>query len=83
MPAISRNLDSNAWGRLLELLAPRFDRQDGDGLLADATAGLGLASDQSELSQTLAVLDELARLEGLVGVVASFAKSRLLMRATN
>jgi hypothetical protein len=57
--------------------------EHGGEVLAEAAVRLGLQPEQVEFAQALELLDELAGSEGLVGVVARFAKARLLLRAGN
>jgi hypothetical protein len=72
--------DPQAWERLVQLLAPRLGHEQGTDVLSDAATRLGLQPEQIEFAQALELLDELARSEGLVGVVARFAKARLMLR---
>jgi hypothetical protein len=80
MTAAAPDLNQIAWTRLVHLLAPRLGRERGREVLTDAAARLGMRPDQMDFAQAMELLDELAGAEGLVGVVAHFAKSRLMLR---
>lgn len=45
--------------------------------------GIGSANGQTTLEDSLRILDEIAKEQGLVGITASFVKARLLLRAKN
>jgi hypothetical protein len=75
--------DTLAWDRLVGLLAPRLGHEQGHDILAEAATRCGLQPEQIEFAQALELLDELSSSEGLVGVVARFAKAKLMSRARN
>jgi hypothetical protein len=66
---------------LTDLLAPTLGEEKSDELVLETLRRLGYPLDVFSLPQGLAVLENLALVEGLVGVAASFARAHLLMRA--
>jgi hypothetical protein len=66
---------------LMGLLTPSLGAEKAREAIADAAArcGVDLGTGLSR-SGALAVLDEMARVNGIVGVVARFAKARLLLQ---
>jgi hypothetical protein len=68
---------------LIPLLAPALGAETARDAIEAAAArrGVDVATGLSH-SGALAVLDEMARIEGIVGVVARFAKARFLLLST-
>lgn len=63
------------------LLAPTLGVEKSDEVVLDAIRRLKLPEDGLTHPEGLAVLEQLAETEGLVGVAARFAKAHFLMRA--
>lgn len=64
---------------LLPLLAPALGTEKARDATNAAAVRLGLDARSLTRDDAVAVLDELARAEGIVGVVARFAKARFLL----
>lgn len=63
--------------RVAELLAPTLGREKSSEVVAAVVTRLALPAADLSPEQALAVLDELARTPGMVGIAARFARSRL------
>jgi hypothetical protein len=63
--------------RIAELLAPTLGWEKGSEVVDIAVTRLALPGSALTLGQAIAVLDELARTPGMVGIAARFARSRL------
>ncbi len=66
-----------AAANVAELLAPTLGREKSDEVTTAAVTRLGLSPNDMTLDQALAVLDELGRTPGMVGITARFARSRV------
>lgn len=64
---------------LVALLAPTLGVEKGAEVISTAASRLGYAGDDFDRAQALAVMDALAVGEDLVGIVAQFAKARLIL----
>ncbi len=73
--------DALARHELTDLLAPTLGQEKSEEAVLEVLRMLGIPPDTFSFAQALAVLDALARSEGLVGVAARFAKAHVLMRA--
>jgi hypothetical protein len=65
-----------------EDLVDLFRRADPEQVLRavdEAAAKLGLRMQSYERSEALAILDEMSRSEGAIGISAAFAKARVLL----
>jgi hypothetical protein len=67
---------------LVDLLAPSLGVEKSASLVAATGADLGLAVNKLDMHGALAILSRLAKSEGLVGVVAKFAKAQLILKVT-
>jgi hypothetical protein len=68
---------------LAELLAPTLGWEKSSEVVESAAIRLGLSPGRAlRVDQALAVLDELARTPGMVGIAARFARSRLEARTS-
>ncbi len=67
-------------GDLAEQLAASLGREKAEEAVVTAAERLGLQGDAYDRDQTLRILDLLAVESGLVGVVARFAKARVLLK---
>jgi hypothetical protein len=65
--------------QLVELLAPTLGMEKGAEVIGMAATRLGIFSEELDRTQALAVMDSLAGGEDLVGIVAQFAKARLIL----
>jgi hypothetical protein len=61
------------------LMAASIGRAKADALVAEACRESGIAGSVLTHTQTLQVLDVIARQPGIVGVSARFAKSRIIL----
>lgn len=69
---------------LIELLAQSLGQEKAEDVVTAAARDLGLpVFGDYNREQTLAVLERLAGMSGLVGVVARFAKARLILLFKN
>jgi hypothetical protein len=67
---------------LAELLAPTLGWEKSSEVVEAATLRLGFSPQELRKDQALAVLDELTRTPGMVGIAARFARSRLDARGS-
>jgi hypothetical protein len=67
---------------LAELLAPTLGWEKSSEVVESAALRLGFPPQELRKEQALAVLDELARTPGMVGIAARFARSRLDARGS-
>jgi hypothetical protein len=75
-PASQRRLSKS---QLVALLAPTLGMEKGAEVVGMAATRLGYLQDDLDRTQALAVMDSLANGEDLVGIVAQFAKARLIL----
>lgn len=64
---------------LVALLAPTLGVEKGTEVIGMAASQLGYKDEDLDRAQALAVMDALAVGEDLVGIVAQFAKARLIL----
>src|SRR5258708_1318045 len=67
---------------LVDLFAPALGAEKSTSIVTTAASELGLAVNQLDMHSALAIIDRLAWSEGLVGVVAKFAKAQLILKET-
>jgi hypothetical protein len=67
---------------LAALLAPTLGQEKSDDMVNETLQKLGLSLDPISTADGLAVLEELAKSAGIVGIASRFAKAHLLMRPT-
>jgi hypothetical protein len=65
---------------LVALLTPALGAEKSESVVGEATAARGLQGDTLTPDDAVAVIDHLAKEDGLISVVARFAKARLLLR---
>jgi hypothetical protein len=65
---------------LIPLLAPAIGVEKARETIESAAARLGVEAGTLSAEEALAVLDLLAKADGIIGVVARFAKARFLLR---
>lgn len=63
--------------RIAELLAPTLGLEKSSEVAEAAAAKLGFSTGSLTMAQTTAILDDLARTPGMVGIAARFARTRL------
>jgi hypothetical protein len=68
-----------AKSQLVALLAPTLGIEKGAEVVGTAASRLGYLQDDLDRTQALAVMDSLANGDDLVGIVAQFAKARLIL----
>lgn len=71
-----------ARAELAALLAPTLGQEKSDDMVLETLQKLKLPLDAMSTADGLAVLEELAKSSGIVGIASRFAKARLLMRPT-
>jgi hypothetical protein len=87
MPAVSRPASQSSRGGpltradLVELLAPTLGMEKSEEVLLGTLQQLRLSVDQVSAEDGLAVLEELTKSPGIVGIASRFAKVHLLMRS--
>jgi hypothetical protein len=64
---------------LVALLAPTLGVEKGAEVISTAATRLGFFGEDFDRAQALAVMDALAVGEDLVGIVAQFAKARIIL----
>jgi hypothetical protein len=72
----SRRLSRTA---LVDMLAESLGTEKAAQVVADGTAKLGISTPDFDRDQALKILEQLATEPGLVGVVARFAKARVIL----
>jgi hypothetical protein len=55
-------------------------REKAEELIADTARGLGIEGGSYDKADTLRILERLATAQGLVGIVARFAKVRIILQ---
>jgi hypothetical protein len=78
-PALGRWI---AFTDVVDLFAPALGVDKSTSLVSTAAAELGLVINQLDTHSALAIIDRLAKHDGLVGVVAKFAKAQLILKVT-
>jgi hypothetical protein len=67
---------------LVDLFAPALGVDKSVSLVLSTASDLGLVVNQLDTHGALAIIDRLSKSEGLVGVVAKFAKAQLILKVT-
>jgi hypothetical protein len=78
-PALGRWI---AFAEVVDLFAPALGVDKSTSLVSTAASELGLVINQLDTHSALAIIDRLAKHDGLVGVVAKFAKAQLILKVT-
>ena len=61
-------------------LGESLGREKAEELVGDTARALGIQGDSYDKAQTLRILEQLAGSAGLVGIVARFAKVRIILQ---
>jgi hypothetical protein len=64
---------------LVALFRSAIGEATGDKVVSSAASRLGLSIDSFTLDEALAVLEQVATEPGLVGIIARFAKTRIIL----
>jgi hypothetical protein len=72
-----------ALGEIVDLFSPALGVDKSTSLVTTAASELGLVINQLDMHSALAIIDRLTKSEGLVGVVAKFAKAQLILKVTD
>ena len=59
------------------MLSPSLGQKKAEALIIEAAQGLGLSTDLLARSDALRIMEKIAEKDGIVGVTARFAKSRV------
>ena len=62
---------------LVRMLSPSLGQKKAEALILEAAQGLGLSTDVLARSDALKIMEKIAEKDGIVGVTARFAKSRV------
>lgn len=59
------------------MLSPSLGQKKAEALIQEAAQGLGLSTDLLARADALRIMEKIAEKDGIVGVTARFAKSRV------